>query len=489
MLIAHRTRSAPKSISLIIATLCFIAGSLTTAQAALPDFTELVERVAPAVVNISTTQRVGGSGMSEQLPEDLRERFKDTPLEELFKKFFEEQGQPGPPGGDGYDSESLGSGFIVSADGYVLTNEHVVRDADEIIVKLRDRRQLSAELVGVDKRSDVAVIKIISKTGDLPFVKIANGRGPLNNPLKVGEWVVAIGSPFGFDHTVTAGIVSAIGRNLRSEQYVPFIQTDVAINPGNSGGPLFNMNGEVVGINSQIFSRTGGYMGMSFAIPIELAMQVTDQLREGGKVRRGWLGVMIQEVDRDLARSFGLDRPQGALVAQVMADSPAEAAGLKIEDIILKFNDRPVRESSGLPPLVGAVMPGDSVPVTVWRDGKNQVIQVTIEELNDEKVAGGKNSSSRPLGLLVEEIGDEQRQQLGIREKGGVAIVEVGKGAGREAGLRVGDVLLRLNGTTVNSHNDLTTRIKAVTPGSVLRMLIYRDGSQQFIAVPLPNEK
>lgn len=460
----------------------------TSVQASLPDFTTLVEQVAPAVVNISTTQKAADSSEQSapraQSPEEFRKRFKDTPLEEFFERFFDQQFPPGD-----HESESLGSGFIVSADGYVLTNEHVVRDADEIIVKLHDRRQLAAELIGVDKRSDVAVLKITTKTDNLPFVKIANNQGPLNNPLKVGEWVVAIGSPFGFDHTVTAGIVSAIGRNLRSEQYVPFIQTDVAINPGNSGGPLFNMNGEVVGINSQIYSRTGGYMGMSFAIPIKLAMQVNDQLRDGGKVRRGWLGVMIQEVDRDLAKAFGLDRPQGALIAQIMDDSPASRSELQVEDIIIKFNDRPVRESSALPPLVGSVLPGEKVPVQVWRNGKKKIVTVQIDELDDNTVAGGKNSTETPLGLTVEEVSDEKREELGIKEKGGVSITEAAEGAGRNAGLRAGDILLRLNGTTVESPKDLVKRVKAAEPGSVLRVLVFRDGTQLFIAVPLPDEK
>ena len=467
------------------------ASALTSSLGSLPDFTQLVEQVAPAVVNISTTQKVGESsraphnGLPDQSPEEFRKRFKDTPIEEFFERFFDQQF---PPGGD-YESESLGSGFIVSADGYVLTNEHVVRDADEIIVKLHDRRQLSAELIGVDKRSDVAVLKITAKADNLPFVKLANNRGPMNNPLKVGEWVVAIGSPFGFDHTVTAGIVSAIGRNLRSEQYVPFIQTDVAINPGNSGGPLFNMNGEVVGINSQIFSRTGGYMGMSFAIPIELAMQVTDQLREGGVVRRGWLGVMIQEVDRDLAKAFGLDRPQGALIAQIMDDSPAERSELQVEDIILRFNGRTVRDSGALPPLVGSVLPGNKVPVVVWRDGKKVTLEVKIEELDDDTVAGGKNSAETPLGLTVEEVDEDKRKELGIKESGGVLVVEAGDGAARNAGIRAGDIILRLNGTTVQDDKDLAKRVKAAAAGSVLRMLVFREGTQQFIAVPLPDDK
>ena len=479
---AHPYSAAALRLFALPLVLSLIAFSASATR--LPDFTKLVEDVAPAVVNISTTQAREDSENSlplpESIPDDLRRRFQDTPLEDLFEHFFDQQPEgPGVPQ-DRYESESLGSGFIISADGYVLTNEHVVRGAEEIIVKLHDRRQLKAELIGVDKRSDVAVLKI--KGGDnLPHVELAK-----TNPLKVGEWVIAIGSPFGFDYTVTAGIVSAIGRNLRSEQYVPFIQTDVAINPGNSGGPLFNQDGAVVGINSQIFSRSGGYMGMSFAIPIKLALQVTDQLREDGHVRRGWLGVLIQEVDRDLAKAFGLDRPKGALVAQVMPDSPAERSGLKVEDIILDFNGRPVNDSSSLPPLVGATVPGETVPVTVWRDGKPQLVQVKIEELDETTATANKPKEARPLGMRLIALDDEKREALKISEDGGVIVLNVAEGPARDAGLRIGDVVLRLNGTTIESVDDFSTKVEAQEPGTVIRVLVHRDGNQQFVAISIP---
>ena len=340
----------------------------------LPDFVSLAKQNSPAVVNIATTQHKDGGDSSHnfQIP-DLPE---GSPLNEFFERFFgDQEGFGGSP--RGFDTQSLGSGFIISDDGYILTNNHVIDGADEIVVRLSDRREFVAELIGKDKRSDVALIKI--DAGDLPKVKIGSTRD-----LEVGEWVLAIGSPFGFDHSVTSGIVSAKGRNLPSENYVPFIQTDVAINPGNSGGPLFNLDGEVVGVNSQIYSRTGGYMGLSFAIPIEMAMNVADQLRTKGRVSRGWLGVLIQDVTRELADSFGMRHPKGALVARVLPGSPAEKADLRTGDIILEFNGKEVGNSSMLPPLVGASRVDQPADVTVLRNGKRQVIAVDIGELPQE---------------------------------------------------------------------------------------------------------
>jgi serine protease Do len=323
----------------------------------LPEFTDLVKETSPAVVNISTTQKVK-SGMP-QLPEgfEMPELPDDSPFGELFKHFFD-QDKSAP---SYKDSKSLGSGFIISADGYVLTNFHVVKDADEIVVRLSDRRELLGELVGADRRSDVALLKI--DASNLPVAKIGK-----SSDLEVGEWVLAIGSPFGFDHSATAGIVSAKGRSLPRENYVPFIQTDVAINPGNSGGPLFNQEGEVVGVNSQIYSRTGGYMGLSFAIPIEVAMDVVDQLKTSGRVSRGWLGVLIQDVTLDLAESFGMEQPRGALVAKVLPGSPAEDAGIKVGDVIVAFDGKDVDHSSGLPPIVGSTKVGVNIPVDVIRN-------------------------------------------------------------------------------------------------------------------------
>lgn len=329
------------------------------ANTALPDFTKLVEAHSAAVVNISTTKQQSSHPKippNVQLPEFP----EGSPFNDFFEKFLEEQG-PGQK--DYYNSKSLGSGFIISGDGYVVTNHHVVAEADEIIVKLSDRREFIAELIGSDPRSDIALLKI--NADNLPAVKLGSA-----NDLKVGQWVLAIGSPFGFDHSVTSGIVSAKGRSLPNENYVPFIQTDVAINPGNSGGPLFNMSGEVVGINSQIYSRTGGFMGLSFAIPVEVAMDVVDQIKSTGYVSRGWLGVYIQEVTRELAQSFGMEKPSGALVAKIMDDSPAIDAKIKVGDVIIKFNDQEITSSASLPPIVGRVRVGEKVPVEILRNGK-----------------------------------------------------------------------------------------------------------------------
>lgn len=339
------------------------------AHRALPDFTGLVKANVAAVVNISTTKE---EREMPSLPPDLRvpELAEENPLNKWLRKFFGERGEGLAP----HESESLGSGFILSKDGYVVTNRHVVEDADEIIVKLSDRRELLAHEVGQDTHSDVALLKI--EADDLPVLKLGNSRD-----LKPGEWVLAIGSPFGFDHSVTAGIVSAKGRSLPNENYVPFVQTDVAINPGNSGGPLFNLDGEVVGINSQIFSRTGGFMGLSFAIPIEVVMDVVEQLKTTGYVSRGWLGVYIQEVTRELAESFHMDTPTGALIAQVLPQSPAQAAGLRAGDVILSYNGRLVRHSAALPRMVGGTRAGEEVRLRILRGEKKITQRLVIEEL------------------------------------------------------------------------------------------------------------
>jgi len=341
-----------KQISAIV--LCFFTLLGSALAGSLPDFTELVERNAPAVVNISTVSH-GKPGYHQFHNPENMPLPENSPFNDLFRRFFDEEGKGEMPP---EDSESLGSGFIISKDGYVLTNHHVVDGADEVIVRLNNRKSYEAKVVGSDEASDIALLKIDAE--NLPAVRIGNSKN-----LKIGAWVLAIGSPFGFDATVTAGIVSAKGRSLPSENYVPYIQTDVAINPGNSGGPLFNLDGEVVGINSQIFSRSGGFMGLSFAIPIELAMNVADQLRKEGHVTRGYLGVLIQDVDRNLAETFGMSRPQGALVARVIKDSPAAKGGLRVGDIILTFNDQPLRNSSQLPPLVGTMTVGEDARLQV----------------------------------------------------------------------------------------------------------------------------
>jgi len=460
-------------------------------RAQLPDFTGLVEQNNAAVVNISTTQKVSANDMHPQLPEGL-EIPEGTPFDDLLKRYFGE-GVPGAPGGpngpgDGEPNEakSLGSGFIISPDGYLITNHHVIKDAEEVIVRLQDRREIVAKIVGSDKRSDIALLKLEAK--ELPVVKLGSSEA-----LKVGEWVLAIGSPFGFDHSATAGIVSAKGRSLPSDNYVPFIQTDVAINPGNSGGPLFNLNGEVIGVNSQIYSRTGGFMGLSFAIPIDVAMQVVDQLKAGGKVSRGWLGVQIQDVTRELAESFGMKRPQGALVARILPKSPAEAAGLRIGDIIEAFNGREIESSAALPPLVGATKIGEAAKLKVLREGKNLEIPVKIGRLPDEEPVVAKNDES-PSGNMLARINmavvnptDEQREQLELPKTGGVLVMGVKPGPAAEAGIRRGDVILRIQDQAIKDVKQLTDIVKGLPKGKTVAVLVQRRGGTQFLAIKLKD--
>lgn len=357
---------------LLAAVLMCIGASGVSAATTLPDFISLVAEYGPAVVNISATRRnpLTAPKESESLPTpDLPE---DSPHREFFRRYFF-----GSPDEERFHAQSLGSGFIISPDGYIICNHHVIRDADAVVVRLADWREFDAEIVGIDERSDIGLLKIDAI--DLPSVRIGAG-----NDLQVGEWVLAIGSPFGFEHSVTAGIVSAKGRSLPRENYVPFIQTDVAINPGNSGGPLFNLAGEVVGINSQIFSGTGGFMGLSFAIPIEVAMNVVTQLRERGQVSRGWLGVLIDDVSPNMAESLDMDRPRGAWIAKVLPDGPAASAGLREHDIVLEFDGNIVSRSSDLPPIVGRTQVGTRVPVKVLRDGEARTLYVLTAELPGE---------------------------------------------------------------------------------------------------------
>ncbi|AHY43897.1 DegQ family serine endoprotease [Stutzerimonas decontaminans] len=452
-------------------------GQVAVAQADLPDFTPLVESASPAVVNISTKQKVQTRGATAQMP-DLEG------LPPIFREFFEHSipQMPGAPGrGQQREAQSLGSGFIISDDGYVLTNNHVVAGADEIIVRLPDRSELEAKLIGADPRSDVAVLKVESK--GLPTVKI--GR---SDELKAGEWVLAIGSPFGFDHTVTAGIVSATGRSLPNESYVPFIQTDVAINPGNSGGPLFNLKGEVVGINSQIFTRSGGFMGLSFAIPIDVAMDVANQLRTDGKVSRGWLGVVIQEVNKDLAESFGLERPAGALVAQVMDGGPAARSGLRVGDVILSLNGKPIVMSADLPHLVGALKPGSKARMEVVRDGDRKMLDVSIGAMPEEgepvaASGGGQERSDNRLGVKVTELTEEQKKSLDL--PGGVVITEILNGPAAMIGLRPGDVITHLNNQAINSAATFGRVAEQLPKNRSVSMRVLRQGRASFITFKL----
>lgn len=448
----------------------------------LPDFTELVEKQGTAVVNISTTQIVKGTAAELQFPFG-----EDDPAQEFFRRFFPGQvpGQPGRPKmPQEYKSQSLGSGFIISADGHILTNAHVVDGADEVVVKLTDKREFKAKVLGADKRTDVALIKI--EAGNLPVVRLGDP-----SRLKVGEWVVAIGSPFGFESTVTAGIVSAKGRTLQQENYVPFIQTDVAINPGNSGGPLFNMKGEVVGINSQIYSRSGGFMGLSFSIPIDLAMEVQSQLKAKGKVSRGRLGVVIQEVGKDLAEAFGLGKPQGALVASVEKGAAADKAGIEAGDIILRFDGKAVTESSDLPRMVGSTKPGAKVVVQVWRKGGTRDLTVIADEMPDEAAPsrrrGGKPDNmarANRLGLVLAVPTPEQKRALGIAH--GLIVEDVVNGGAR-TDLRPGDVILSLihkgsqvDVKSVSQFNDL---LAGIDKGATITLLVRRGDMQTFVII------
>ena len=452
----------------------------------LPDFTELVEKQGATVVNISTTQVIKGRRGVQPFQFD-----GDEATQEFLRRFFPGQipGIPGMP--HEFKSRSLGSGFIISADGHILTNAHVVDGADEVLVKLTDKREFKAKVLGSDKRTDVALIKI--DANNLPVARLGD-----SSKLKVGEWVVAIGSPFGFENTVTAGIVSAKGRSLAHENFVPFIQTDVAINPGNSGGPLFNMKGEVIGINSQIYSRSGGSMGLSFAIPIDLAMDVQTQLKAKGKVSRGRLGIGIQEVSKELAESFNLGKPQGALVASVEKGSAADKAGIEVGDIILKFDGKSVAESSDLPRMVGTTRPGTKTTVQVWRKGSSRELGVTVGEIPDEDGStrtasrGGKSVEPPPnrLGLVLSVPTAEQKRALGIQH--GLIVDEV-KNSGARSELRAGDIILSAivkgSQTEVKSLSQFNDLLQGLEKNGSMTLLVRRGDAQTFITIKGVSDK
>lgn len=435
--------------------------------AQLPDFTELVEKQGAAVVNISTTQSARANALMPQIP-NLQE---DDPFYEFFRRFAP---QPGPRE---FQTQSLGSGFIISVDGYIMTNAHVVDAADEVTVKLSDKREFKAKVIGADRRTDMALLKI--EASGLPAVKFGDP-----NKLKVGEWVVAIGSPFGFENTVTAGIVSAKGRSLPQENFVPFIQTDVAVNPGNSGGPLFNMKGEVVGINSQIYSRTGGFMGLSFAIPIDVASDIAQQLRTAGRVTRGRIGVVIQPVTKELAESFGLPKPQGALVNSVEKGGPAEKAGIEPGDVILRFDGKAVTSSEDLPRIVGGTKPGARAAVQVWRNKAARDLQVTVAELQDDRTRqsrrGGKPPATAPtqFGLTLSELTDARRNELKL--EGGI-VVENAQGAAARAGIRRGDIILSVNNQLVKSVEQFTQTMGQFEKGSIVALRVRRGGNSLYV--------
>lgn len=438
------------------------------AAAQLPDFTDLVDKHGPAVVNVSTTQTSKGVPGMPNIPED-------DPMYEFFKRFM----PPNMPPRE-QQTRSQGSGFFISNDGYILTNAHVVDGAEEITVKLNDKRELKAKVIGFDKRTDVALIKVDAQ--NLPRVHMGDP-----NKLRVGEWVVAIGSPFGFENSVTAGIVSAKGRSLPQENFVPFIQTDVAINPGNSGGPLFNLRGEVVGINSQIYSRTGGYMGVAFAIPIDVAMDIANQLKTSGKVTRGRIGVVIQEVTKELAESFGMEKPQGALVNSVEKGGPADKGGIEASDVIMKFDGKPVNSSGDLPRLVGATRPGTKATVQVWRKGQSKDLHVVVAELQDDKLAQkpAKKAipeSSKRHGMSLSDLTAEQRKELGAAS--GV-FVEDAQGPAAKAGLRQGDVILSVGSQEVKSVEQFNQLIGQMEKGKTVALLVRRGESQIFVTLKL----
>jgi len=444
----------------------------------LPDFTELVEKQGAAVVNVSTTQ----INRVPQLLQGMPNLPENDPFYEFFRRFAPQVPRE-------QESQSLGSGFIISADGYILTNAHVVDRADKITVRLTDKREFKAKVIGSDKRTDVALLKI-DATG-LP--KVALGKP---DQLKVGEWVLAIGSPFGFDSSVTAGIVSAKGRSLAQENFVPFIQTDVAINPGNSGGPLFNMKGEVVGINSQIYSRSGGYMGLSFSIPIDVAMDVVNQLRTTGKVTRGRIGVTIQEVTRELADSFGLPKVAGALISGVEKGGPADKAGVRPSDVILKFDGKVVNSSADLPRIVAATKPGAKVSVQLWRKGSALDVSLVVGEVQSDTAvaqrggrggggAEGASESETRLGLVVSELNDEQKAELQV--EGGL-IVEDMKGPAARSQLQRGDVILAVGNIEIHSFDQFNEVLKKVPRGRNIALLVRRSEGTVYVPIKLDEK-
>ena len=462
------------AIRRIAAFLVLVVLALPAAAQSLPDFTGLVEKSAGAVVNITARKTGDGDG------DDVAE-LDGEEVPEIFRRFF---GDPRFNGPQPRERVSGGSGFIISPDGYVLTNHHVVEDADEVIVRLKDRRELRAKVVGSDPQSDVALLKV--ESSNLPVVPLGDSA-----KLRPGQWVVAIGSPFTFEYSVTAGIVSAVGRSFSNEQrYVPFIQTDVAINRGNSGGPLFNLDGEVVGINSQIFSNTGGFMGVSFAIPIEVASSVVRQLKEKGKVSRGSLGVQIQRIGAAEAEAIGLERISGALVADVQSGSAAEKAGVKVGDVILSYNGTPIDDSAQLPPLVGSTAPGARATLELWRDGKMLSLPVTIAELVEDGAA--PTVASRPeaasnaaLGLSVRDLSQDEREQLEL-EAEGVLIERVTGTEARRAGLQPGDIVLRVGRSVVKTAAEFEAIAKQVPKNGSTMLLVRRGDATLFVALRAP---
>jgi serine protease Do len=460
-------------LALVVGTSAFAAD--------LPDFTGLVEKYGPAVVNVQAT---GNSDAQQADPDADPSDQQDVP--EIFKRFFGPQQRP--RGGSG-ERVSIGSGFIISADGYVLTNNHVVEGSENVTVRLSDRRELDAKVVGTDAQYDIALLKL--NASDLPVVSLGDSKN-----VKAGQWMVAIGSPFGFDHSVTAGIVSAVGRNFGGvdQQYVPFIQTDVPINRGNSGGPLFNLAGQVVGINSQIFSNTGGFMGVSFAIPIDIALNAVEQIKTSGRVTRGMIGVQIQNVEREQAKALGLPRSGGALVNKITPGSSADKAGVQLGDVVLSFAGHDIVTSADLPPLVGSSKPGSKADLGIWRDGKTLTVPVTIGEqpadkdaLASAKAGVAPTPAANPLGIVVDEITADQRKQLGLNPNEGVLVTRVATAAARRTAVAPGDVILMVGRKPVKSVADFTTAVKDAKPGDSVMLLVRREDQTQFLTATVPK--
>lgn len=486
-------RSGGLALALLAGAAAFVPATPALAQSApqprsLPDFSELVDQVGPAVVNIRTVERARSGGARGGADGQM-----DEEMQEFFRRFFgvpmpntPRQQRPAPRGGDEEQQpRGVGSGFILTQDGYVMTNAHVVEGADEVIVTLTDKREFKAKTVGADKRTDVAVVKI-EATG-LPFVRIGDV-----SRVKVGEWVMAIGSPFGLDNTVTAGIVSAKGRD--TGDYLPFIQTDVAINPGNSGGPLINMRGEVIGINSQIYSRSGGFMGISFAIPIDEASRVAEQLRVSGRVQRGRIGVQIDQVTRDVAESIGLGRPQGALVRSVESGSPADKAGIEAGDIITKFNGQQIERATDLPRLVGNTKPGSKVNLTVFRRGGSRDLGVTVAEFEPEQAAARTRPTQAPaeqpkaspaaqsIGIVVGELNTTQKRDAKV--KGGVRVESVnGEGAAQRAGIREGDIIVAIGNTEINTVKEFDAAVAKLDKTKPIPVLLRRGELASYLLI------
>ena len=461
-------------ISFCAALLLLIANPGFARVTGLPDFISLVEETGPAVVNIQVTQF--GERASTSRADGMENPHEGQEIPEFFRRYFD---VPGNRGNSRPDRRGAGSGFIFESDGYIITNHHVVDGADQIIVRLADRREFEAELIGSDPLSDIALLKI-DATG-LPTLKLGD-----SDSLRPGEWVVAIGSPFNFDQSVTAGIVSAKGRSTNQQQYVPFIQTDVAINRGNSGGPLLNMDGEVVGINSWILSSGGGYMGLSFSIPIETASGAVKQLREHGKVSRGLLGVQVGAVNREMAEAFGLERPVGALVNDVNAGSAAERAGIQPGDVILAFNDEFIESSGDLPPLVGANPPGTEAEVLVSRNGEEKTFVVTLDALESDEdgnllTSSSGNGQSNALGIVVEQINENRRRALGNPE-GGVIVSHIESDAAFRAGLRTGDVILTINNESVDDTESFDRVAQSLPRGKAVALRVMREGVTRYLA-------